>query len=189
VPVPRERVIIAEDGFTLDLNGRVLLFRDTPGHARHHYTIFDAASRGFFTGDIFGLSYREFDGPSGPFIFPTTTPVQFDPGAWHRSLDLLLSYKPERMFLTHYGMVTEVERLADDLRQRLDKLTDIACRAAGRADRHQKILKDMTELLVEELARSACPLAKDQAIELFSLDLELNAQGLEVWLDRDATLS
>ncbi len=91
VPVPEERVLLAVDGLRLDLNGRILLFRDTPGHARHHYSIFDEASRGFFTGDVFGLSYQEVDCASGPFLFPTTTPVQFDPAAWHKSLDLLLS--------------------------------------------------------------------------------------------------
>ncbi len=103
IAVPEERVVIANDGFTLDLNGRSLLFLDTPGHARHHYSIFDGISKGFFTGDVFGLSYREFDTAAGAFIFPTTTPVQFDPDAWHASLDRLLSYAPELMFLTHFG--------------------------------------------------------------------------------------
>jgi glyoxylase-like metal-dependent hydrolase (beta-lactamase superfamily II) len=183
VPVPKERVIAADDEFTLDLDGRPLLFRDTPGHARHHYSIFDEASKGFFTGDIFGLSYREFDRAAGAFVFPTTTPVQFDPEAWHASLDLLLSYRPERMFLTHYGMVTGVERLADDLRRRLDKLTDIACKAAGSEMRRAKIMREMARMLVDEVASAGCPVGADESVELFKLDLELNAQGLEIWLD------
>src|SRR3546814_12079415 len=53
-----------------------LLFIDSPGHARHHFSVWDAVSRGFFTGDTFGLSYREFDTAAGPFVMPTTTPVQ-----------------------------------------------------------------------------------------------------------------
>ena len=59
--VPAERVVSPVDGETLALAGRPLHFIDTPGHARHHHCIWDERSRGMFTGDTFGLSYREFD--------------------------------------------------------------------------------------------------------------------------------
>jgi glyoxylase-like metal-dependent hydrolase (beta-lactamase superfamily II) len=185
LPVPEDRVIVAGDGFILDLNGRPLLFRDTPGHARHHYSIFDEATKGFFTGDAFGLVYRELNCAAGAFVFPTTTPVQFDPNAWNRSIDLLLSYNPKHMFLTHYGMVTRVERLANDLRRRLDKLANIARGAANSESRHETIRRDMTDMLANELDEAGCPLTTDESVRLFELDLELNAQGLEVWLDRN----
>ncbi|HET7795523.1 MAG TPA: MBL fold metallo-hydrolase, partial [Rhizobacter sp.] len=64
VPVPQERVVVSVDGMTVhvgDVGGRPLQVLHTPGHAKHHHCIWDAASRGFFTGDTFGLSYREFD--------------------------------------------------------------------------------------------------------------------------------
>ena len=59
-------------------------------------------SQSFFTGDTFGISYREFDVDGMEFVFPTTTPVQFDPAAAHASLDRLMSYHPSYAFLTHY---------------------------------------------------------------------------------------
>ncbi|MGH8501110.1 MAG: MBL fold metallo-hydrolase [Gammaproteobacteria bacterium] len=186
-PVPKERVILADDGLELDLNGRRLLFLDTPGHARHHYSIFDETSQAFFTGDIFGLSYRQCDGPSGAFVFPTTTPVQFDPQAWHRSLDLLMSYRPERIFLTHYGMVTGVETLAKDLHRRIDQLADIATasvKVAASADWRRRIAESIGQFLIKELAVAGAPLSPDEALALFRLDIDLNAQGLEIWLTR-----
>jgi glyoxylase-like metal-dependent hydrolase (beta-lactamase superfamily II) len=186
--VPETRITVANDGLVLDLNGRPLLFLDTPGHARHHYSIYDEVNKAFFTGDIFGLSYREFDTAAGAFIFPTTTPVQFDPDAWHASLDrLLLRYAPERMFLTHYGMVTDVERLARDLHRRIDGLIEIARNAARADDRHERIMRDMTDMLLHELAQTGCPLGADESVELFKPDLELNVQGLETWLDQNKT--
>src|SRR3546814_7312768 len=94
-----------------------LLFIDSPGHARHHFSVWDAVSRGFFTGDTFGLSYREFDTAAGPFVMPTTTPVQFDPDAWRQTLDRYLSFAPQRMFLTHYSQVQNAPELAQTLRQ------------------------------------------------------------------------
>ena len=101
VPVPAERVVEASDGHVVDLSGRELLCLDTPGHARHHICIWDAMSRAFFTGDTFGLSYREFDTDKGAFIVPTSTPVQFEPDALHASIDRMLCFEPQQMFLTH----------------------------------------------------------------------------------------
>src|SRR5690606_24907183 len=74
-PVDPHRIITAPDGFTLDFNGRPLVFFDTPGHARHHYCVFDQKSQSVFTGDTFGISYREFDVEGMEFVFPATTPV------------------------------------------------------------------------------------------------------------------
>ena len=97
---------------TIELAGRPLRFLHTPGHAMHHHCIWDAASRGFFTGDTFGLSYRDFDTAAGAWIMPTTTPVQFQPEALRRSIERMLAFDPDWIYVTHYGRVGEVPRLA-----------------------------------------------------------------------------
>ena len=112
VPVAAERVVESRDGMTLELAGRPLVFIDSPGHAMHHHCIWDASSRGWFTGDTFGLSYRDFDTAAGPWIMPTTTPVQFQPEALRRSIERMLAFEPEHVYVTHYGQVGEVQRLA-----------------------------------------------------------------------------
>ena len=184
VPVPESRVIIAEDGHTLSLNGRVLEFIHTPGHAQHHYSIWDAASRGYFTGDSFGLSYREFDGPDGPWIFPTTTPVQFDPQAWERTLDRYLAQAPQRMYLTHYGVVEGVPGLAEQLRKGIREYVHIAEALARAPHRHLQIKEALTKLALHELADRDCELPELRCRMLLEADMELNAQGLGVWLDK-----
>jgi glyoxylase-like metal-dependent hydrolase (beta-lactamase superfamily II) len=182
--VAEERVIVADDGFKLDFNGRPLLFLDTPGHARHHYSIYDDTSKGFFTGDTFGLSYRELDSEAGAFIFPPSTPVHFDPPAWHDSISRYMEFKPQRMFLTHYGMVTEVGKLADELRYSIDRLAAIAQDASDADDRHQAILDGMTGYLIDRARQLNPRLSAERIKEVFAFDLEINTQGLEVWLDR-----
>lgn len=184
-PVPEDRVVIAEDGFELDFNGRPLLFLDTPGHAKHHYSIYDDTSRGFFTGDTFGLSYRELDSGAGAFIFPPSTPVHFDPPAWHASIQRYLSFEPQRMFLTHYSMVAEVTRLADELHYSIDRLAAIAQEAANADNRYRAILNAMTDYLVERAMKLNPQLDKERVKAVFMLDLKINTQGLEVWLDRN----
>lgn len=185
VPVPAARVIEAPDGFELSLNGRRLRFLDTPGHASHHYCIWDETSRGCFTGDTFGISYREFDTAAGPFVFPPTTPVQFKPEAWHQSLDRLLALHPERMFLTHFGMVLEVPRLAVELHRRIDEYAALARRVHDADDRYTALRAALRVSLVRAIQTHGCALDEDEIGRVLELDLDLNTQGLLVWLDRD----
>jgi glyoxylase-like metal-dependent hydrolase (beta-lactamase superfamily II) len=183
MPVAAERVLMAPDNFELSLNGRALVFVDTPGHARHHYCIWDARSRGVFCGDTFGLSYREFDTQHGPFIFPTTTPVQFDAEALHASIDRLLGFKPERMYLTHYGCVEDVPRLAAQLHRMINDFVDVAHAVAGTGEhRHTALIARLQKILLNGLQTHDCRLPRQRMVDLLALDLELNAQGLEFYL-------
>ncbi len=185
VPVPAERVIEAPDEFLLDFNGRVLRFLDTPGHARHHFCVWDEPSRSVFSGDTFGISYREFDTARGAFIFPTATPVQFEPEALHVSVDRLLALQPRQILLTHFGRVTELERLGSDLHELITAFAAMARAAPGRgAERHAALIRGQRDLLLPRLAAHGCTLDPARIEELLAGDYELNAQGLGVWLDR-----
>ncbi len=189
VPVPADRVQATEDGLTIKLAGRALHFIDTPGHARHHHCVWDERSRGWFTGDTFGLSYREFDTVCGPWVMPTSTPVQFEPDALRQSIHRLLARDPRCMYLTHYGQVGDVPRLAGLLFEQIDAMVDLA-RAAAQAKletpaRHVALVDSLTALYRAQLQRHGVH-ALDGAIALLALDIELNAQGLGIWLDRDA---
>ena len=183
-PIDADRIIEAPDGFHLDLNGRPLLFLDTPGHARHHYCIFDEHSRSFFTGDTFGVSYREFDVNGMEFIFPTTTPVQFDPVAAHASLDRLMSYEPEHAFLTHYGRISHLPRHASEMHALIDAHVAIASKIPDPTpSRHAALVEELNALLVQRLTAHGCKLPQEQILELLRMDIDLNALGLENWLD------
>lgn len=183
-PVPEARVRVVEDGETIMLAGRPLLSIDTPGHARHHHCLWDARSRCWFTGDTFGLSYRELDGPQGAFILPTTTPVQFEPSALKASIARMLAYAPDGMYLTHYGRVDDVPRLAQALCEQIDAMVAIADACEGRADRHRCIAAGLSALYLERAHALQVPLADEDVLRLLAMDIELNAQGLGVWLDR-----
>ena len=184
VPVPAERVVVAEDGHRLSLGGRELLCIDTPGHARHHLCVWDAASRSWFSGDTFGLSYRELDSTQGAFIVPTTSPVQFEPEALHASIERLVQHAPTAMYLTHYGRVENVPKLAADLHVQIDAMTAIARACDGGADRHRAVVAALGELYLERARAHGCRLDDAGVLRVLALDIELNAQGLACWLDR-----
>jgi glyoxylase-like metal-dependent hydrolase (beta-lactamase superfamily II) len=183
-PVDEERVVAAVDGLEIGMGERRFRVIDAPGHARHHICIWDERARAFFTGDAFGLSYRHLDVDGRASIFPTTTPSQFDLGAMHATIDRMLGFSPEAMYLTHYSRVTDVERLAADLHRLIDTQVAVACAARGDGvARHVEILAGLEQIVREEAERQGWTLPEAEVLELLRMDLELNAQGLGVWLD------
>lgn len=186
VPVDAQRVIETSDGMTLELAGRPLLFIDTPGHARHHHCIWDERSRGWFTGDTFGVAYPSLVTPGGQYILPTTSPVQFDPAALRHSVARLLERKPVRMYLTHYGAVENPERLAVQLLAQVDAMVDAARAVAKTPQRHVHLKDVFRALYIDALRQMGATAPDPQLAALLATDIELNAQGVGVWLDNQA---
>jgi glyoxylase-like metal-dependent hydrolase (beta-lactamase superfamily II) len=184
LPIAAERVRVTRDGDTLSLAGRELEILHTPGHAMHHQVFVDRAHACIFTGDTFGLSYRELDSPRGAFIIPTTTPTQFDPQQLIASINRLLSYSPEAMYLMHFSRVTDVPRLGESLKGQIRELTRIAEQSAAAPDRAAAIRAGMSDLWRELAVRHGCRLAPERLATLLEGDLELNTQGIIAWLDR-----
>jgi glyoxylase-like metal-dependent hydrolase (beta-lactamase superfamily II) len=183
VPVPAERVVASHDGQVIELNGRPLRVADTPGHARHHHCLWDERSRGWFTGDTFGLSYREFDTGKGAWVLPTSTPVQFEPEALRESVQRLLQQAPQWMYLTHYGRVGDVPRLAALLLEQVDAMVALARELRQAPQRHERLKQALLALYLDRLAAHGFT-DTDRAAQLLTMDVELNAQGLGVWLDK-----
>jgi glyoxylase-like metal-dependent hydrolase (beta-lactamase superfamily II) len=183
IPVPRARVITMEDGDTLAIGRRELLFRHTPGHAKHHFCVWDGQTRGWFTGDTLGVSYRDTDTPAGPFIFPTTTPIQFDPEALISSIEGLLAIAPDYLYLTHYGRVGDPGRLAAQMIAGVRKLVEIAERNQGSANRRADIEAETLDWLYAGCRAHGVSLSHEQLADLLEADVKLNTQGVEYWLD------
>ena len=180
IPVDKDRVIEAAEGFTLDFHGRQLEFIDTPGHARHHYCIVDKASGGIFTGDTMGLGYAELNGDH-PLVFPTTTPVQFDPEALHISVDRIMSYKPQWLYLTHFGRVGDTEVIARQLHEDINSFVSIARETGG----DEKALEGrLMAHMLGRVADNGCTLDRETVGQLLQGDITLNAQGISIWIDK-----
>ncbi|MCG8669786.1 MAG: MBL fold metallo-hydrolase [Pseudomonadales bacterium] len=184
IPVAEDRVIVAEDNDTADLNGRILKFLDTPGHARHHFCVYDAVSEGVFTGDTFGLSYPELVTQDAPFLMPTTTPVQFEPEPLKASISKLMSLAPKRMFLTHYGLLESPEKWVDSLIEQINAYVTIAEHNKHSENLESDLTNALTQYTLEKLKSHATSLSESELHNLIKMDMTLNAQGLAVWLSR-----
>lgn len=181
IPVDENRVIEADDMYRFRLGERELLVLDTPGHARHHFCVWDEQSRGFFTGDTFGIAYPELDCDGHSFIFPPTTPVQFDPPAWHASIDRMMAWHPERMYLTHFGQLDEPVIYLNTLHRMID---DLAALALEHDAPELELAPAVKQYIYQELKKHGCQLGKDRLARVLDLDLDIIVQGLEVWLER-----
>ncbi|NMG15768.1 MBL fold metallo-hydrolase [Aromatoleum bremense] len=184
-PVPLSRIVEACDGMVLDLAGRILSVLDTPGHAKHHICLRDNRTGHIFAGDAFGVSHRELDVEGRAFVFALTSPVQFDPQAIHASIDNVLSERPGAIYLAHFGQVTDVHRLGSDLHRLVDAHCTVAWKvnADGKEERHSRLVDVLRQLLVEERVRQGWQIGDAKLFDMFSDELDVNAQGLEVWLD------
>jgi glyoxylase-like metal-dependent hydrolase (beta-lactamase superfamily II) len=183
-PIDASRIDIPEDGDWLSLNGRELQLINTEGHARHHHIINDPASKGVFTGDSFGVSYRELDTGRGEIVFPTSTPVQFDPVEAHISVDRIMACEPAQLFLTHYSRVGNVERLARQMHTGIDAYVAMARQHEHDDNRSAVLRESLFDYYAGRLEDHGYAGDREMMLEVLGIDIELNSQGLEVWLNK-----
>lgn len=184
VPIPEERIVETPEGAHVALAGRTIEFWDSPGHARHHVYIRDLRTNSFFTGDTFGISYRDFDTENGAYCFVTSSPSQFTPEDFKNSVRRLVDAKPQHVYLTHYAQLNDVARHGEFLIKQADRFVEIALRHkdAG-SQRAAKIRDDMQALMLRDLRAHGVTLTDAQILEVLDLDLKLNSDGLVCWLD------
>jgi len=183
-PIEQSRIVVAGDEQWFDLNGRKMQALYTEGHALHHYCLNDPISRGVFTGDSFGVSYRELDTEAGELIFPTSTPTHFDPDAAHVSVDRIMACNPKQLYLTHYSRVRDLDRLAADMHAGIDAYAEIGLKNKGAEDLNAAIQPEMSAYL-KRLAREHGYMGDAEALQnILEIDIVLNTKGLVSWLQR-----
>ena len=180
IPIDANRVTEADDNFILDFDGRELRFIDTPGHARHHFCIWDKTTKTMFTGDTFGISYRDLDHQDDVYILPSTSPVQFDPEALTKSINRIMDFKPERVCLTHFSAIKPTKKVANKLIESIHFVSDLAIKHADKNDAESIIYNNMMDYFLKGLNEIGFQ-NNDEAKDRLSLDVQINTQGLIYW--------
>lgn len=182
IAIDEQRVTVADDGFNINFQGRTLEFIDTPGHAKHHFCIVDNTSNGVFTGDTFGVAYPELTVNGQPFIFPPSSPVDFNPEDWLKSIDKLMAAGCNRAYLTHFNKVDELQPLASALRDRVTLFAQFAMQSPN----SDALKTQVQAYFIEEILKTGCQLTTNEIINVLSLDIDLITQGLTVWVEKNA---
>lgn len=153
LPVPAANVRALAGGERIEAGGRALEVAYTPGHASHHVSYFDPASRLAFVGDTAGGRIG-----ASTFVMPPTPPPDIDLDLWAGSVARILAWEPSALFLTHFGpspippsahladLLDRLQRVADFARQALAAGGDDAAQAARfRAEMRAELRRHMPE--------------------------------------------
>ncbi|UOE74865.1 MBL fold metallo-hydrolase [Parageobacillus thermoglucosidasius] len=190
LPVPEDRLIVKEDGDTLTLSSkRTLTFFDTPGHANHHFAIYDSLSRGVFTGDTIGVFYPQLLKNGLEYCLPSTSPNQFRPEAMLQSAERLEQLQPERIYFGHFGMLENPRTAFEQLRFWLPKFIEagekVMAEQSG-APMHEKAQAVFQALYqeVNDFLQAKNILAPSEAHDIIRIDLQVCSQGIVDYLQK-----
>ncbi|MBO9129540.1 MBL fold metallo-hydrolase [Bacillus sp. 165] len=186
LPVPADRMIIKEDGETLQIGpDRTLTFYDTPGHARHHMSIHDSKSNGIFTGDTIGIYYRELDDLQVELYLPSTSPTQFHPGEMKESMRRIEDMRVDAIYFSHFGHTTNVQEVYKQIsywlpqfiqhgENALQQHSDFALAA-------NTLKEELLTLIRSYLTEKGVP-ADHSVYEILNLDIEVCSMGIVDYL-------
>ncbi len=170
-PVPKELVVVVQDGDTVELDGLEIVAHHTPGHAAHH--IAWQIGRAVATGDVGGIRF-----PGASHVLPPMPPPDIDVELWYRSIERIRIVEPELLLLTHFGAVEDVGRHLDELEGRLKgwlETTERVLQAGGDA---QAIGEAILKLDEAEMGQSmVSPAVLERYRKLCPMDA--NVAGLE----------
>jgi glyoxylase-like metal-dependent hydrolase (beta-lactamase superfamily II) len=174
-PVPESRLIVAQDGDTIDLGGgHVLRFIDAAGHARHQHMVFDAGARALFSGDELGERLPDI---ADDYVIPDTAPNQFDPEAMVRSARRLRELRPDAVLFSHFGRYPgSYQDLVDRLMRQVPAVAALGT-IDGRRAAPQEIAAALIAHVRRDLAQRAIPWTPEISA-LLAERLAISAQGI-----------
>jgi glyoxylase-like metal-dependent hydrolase (beta-lactamase superfamily II) len=106
-----ERIYSTAQGEQIPLGNGQMTAWHTPGHANHH--IVWQFGDDLFAGDVAGCKIN------GGIVVPPCPPPDIDVEAWIESLNLIKNLRVKRMYLTHFGVITTVQKHLTQLEHRL----------------------------------------------------------------------
>jgi glyoxylase-like metal-dependent hydrolase (beta-lactamase superfamily II) len=116
-PVPEDRLEVLTGGERV-IDGQFQVAY-TPGHASHHVSYLHDGTA--FVGDVGGVRIT----PTSMTI-PPTPPPDIDVEAWHESVGVVRSWRPQRLAMTHFGSSDDADHQLDELEARLDQWSALA---------------------------------------------------------------
>lgn len=184
IPIPQERMIVKDDGDILKIGPTCILkFLDTPGHANHHFSIYDPVSNGVFTGDTVGVRYEQLMAEGVSFFLPSTSPNQFNPGAMQEAIRLLAQMDLHYIYYGHFGVTDSPEEALSQVSMWLNIFMAEAEAVHAEAKEYSELAKRLEKIVREHLRNQGVSDHHD-VFRLIKLDLEVSAMGMIDYLSK-----
>ncbi|TKI54595.1 MBL fold metallo-hydrolase [Brevibacillus antibioticus] len=184
VAVPEERILIRGDGDTLEIGENcVLEFLDSPGHANHHFSIYDPISRGMFTGDTAGVLYPQLKKDGIHLVLPSTSPNQFNPDAMLASLSRFEARELSRIYFGHFGMSEQVDDVYRQIREWLPMFVAEGETALAAGHTYDELSRKLFERVSDHIQSQG--ISGDHGIfDVLKLDLQVCSMGILDYLHK-----
>ncbi len=182
--VPEERILIRGDGDTLKIGEDcVLEFLDSPGHANHHFSIYDPVSRGMFTGDTAGVLYPQLKKEGIHLVLPSSSPNQFNPDAMLASLSRFEARKLSRIYFGHFGMTEQVDDAYRQIREWLPVFVEEGNATLAAGQGYDELSRKLFERVSDYLQSQG--ISDDHEVfEVLKLDLQVCSMGILDYLHK-----
>jgi glyoxylase-like metal-dependent hydrolase (beta-lactamase superfamily II) len=165
VPVPEQNLRVLTGG-ERGVEGAYTV-EYTPGHASHHVSYLHEEERWAYCGDVAGVRI-----PPSDLVLAPTPPPDIDVEAWERSIELVGGWDPQRLVITHFGVVDDPARqlaaCRDALREEL--------REVGETDEDEYVAR------MDARMRDAAPEVAEQLAQAVPYD-HIH-KGLSRWLSK-----
>ena len=182
IPIPYERMIIKNDGDILKIGETCILkFFDTPGHANHHFSIYDPVSDGMFTGDTVGVRYEQLIADGVSFFLPSTSPNQFNPVAMQRAIELFVQMNLQYIYYGHFGMTDNPEEALSQVSMWLNIFMAEAEAVYKEEKTYDELAKRLNKIVKEHLRDQGIS-ENHNVFRLIKVDLEVSAMGMMDYL-------
>lgn len=184
VPIPEKQIIEKTEGGQLELSPTCTLeFWDTPGHAKHHFGIYDPVSNGMFAGDTVGIRYQQLIPDNINLYLPSTSPNQFEPAAMQLAIDRFQASNFDAIFYGHFGMTTEPKEALRQASEWLVEFVEEAEAAVKQQKGPQELANRLQELVREHLRSVGVP-DDHEVYKIIKVDMEVSAMGLLDYLSK-----
>ena len=189
IGIPERKVISLTGGESISIGKRKLTMIDAPGHAKHHNIVYDEFSGSVFSGDAFGIGYPRFRYGKGDLVFPSTSPVQFDPENAVKTYKMITDLNPERILLTHFGSVENIGEIHTQLLDWIDYTAEYALKRFSEGHRmdelNKKLSKDLWKKFDERTVMLTGESLSDDEKDFLFLDADLNGKGAAVYITQN----
>ncbi|WKA56879.1 MBL fold metallo-hydrolase [Planococcus shenhongbingii] len=185
IPVPEDRLLLKTEGGQLQISPACTLeFWDTPGHANHHFGIYDPVSNGMFAGDTAGIRYEQLVEDGIELFLPSTSPNQFDPVAMKRAIDRMLAQNLDAIYYGHYGMTEKPQSALHQVSDWLEVFLEEAKAALDSGDGPKELAARLKGRVKEHLRQQH--IADDHPVyKIIQLDMEVSSMGMMDFLAKN----
>ena len=148
LPIPADRAWIIKGGETFSLGpGHEFKMVHTPGHAPHHFVVFDNKTGTLFAGEAAGNYHEEID-----VYTPAAPPPAFDPEDSISSYEVIRALNPTALLYSHCGLITDVERALSEAAESAKGMGEVALAALKAGGDKEEVTKALQGYISERIA-------------------------------------